>query len=323
MNMMKKTSRSSKRSSSSPARSRASYGATVDHEKIKEWVEMRGGHPAGAKGIEPTDRVAGMLRIDYSGDLGEGTLEGISWEEFFDRFEASRLALIYQEKTAEGKESRFSKFVSRDSVEPEQLEAESRMVMATQRKQGDGGEPRGEEQKKDNQSLGSSGGRIARRGSRTMGISARLEREHKEVDALFRQILGGGGRSRKPPEAGNREELFQQLKQKLEIHSAAEETVFYPSLEDEESVRDQVLQAYVEHRLIRDMIFEIERRGLDDEGFVARCRILANMVKTHVAEEEKILFAYVRRLFTAEQEQALGTIFEAEEREQRQELAVS
>lgn len=64
------------------------------------------------KGTEHGDD-AGVLRIDFPGYSGAGTLEEISWDEFFEKFEEAELAFLYQEETMGGKESRFCKFVSR------------------------------------------------------------------------------------------------------------------------------------------------------------------------------------------------------------------
>jgi len=88
---------------------------TTDHKEIRQWVEERDGRPARVKGTESKNSV-GLLRIDYAGFSGEDTLEEISWEEFFDAFEKNGLAFLYQEETKDGKESRFSKLVDRDSV---------------------------------------------------------------------------------------------------------------------------------------------------------------------------------------------------------------
>ena len=50
-----------------------------------------------------------MLRIDYPGYSGQGTLERIDWDEFFEWFDRDNLAFLYQNTPR----SRFSKFVSR------------------------------------------------------------------------------------------------------------------------------------------------------------------------------------------------------------------
>ena len=87
---------------------------TTNHDEIKQWVEERGGRPAVVKGTEKGDS-PGVLRIDYPGFTGEDTLEPITWEEFFEAFDENNLAFLYQEETKDGKESRFSKLISRDS----------------------------------------------------------------------------------------------------------------------------------------------------------------------------------------------------------------
>lgn len=88
---------------------------TTDHQKIKKWAEKRGGRPATVKRTERKGEEAGILRIqfpEYSGK--EESLEEIPWDEFFDKFEESDLALLYQDKTKDGKESKFFKLVDRD-----------------------------------------------------------------------------------------------------------------------------------------------------------------------------------------------------------------
>lgn len=103
------------------AKQESNAKVTTDHRLIRQWVEARGGHPATVKRTKRGDD-PGILRIDYPGYSGEQELEPIDWDEFFDKFEASGLAFVYQDKTADGKLSRFSKLVSRDSV----FESESR-----------------------------------------------------------------------------------------------------------------------------------------------------------------------------------------------------
>jgi hypothetical protein len=86
---------------------------TTDHETIRRWVEERGGRPATVAGTAD-EGGAGLLRIDFPGYSGEGRLEPLSWEDFFAKFEEAQLAFLYQDETAEGDRSRFSKFVRRE-----------------------------------------------------------------------------------------------------------------------------------------------------------------------------------------------------------------
>lgn len=88
---------------------------TIDHDEIREWVESHGGHPAMVKSTTRNGR-GGILRIDFPGFSGERTLKEVSWDEFFDKFEESQLAFMYQEQTSSGRPSRFNKLVGRASV---------------------------------------------------------------------------------------------------------------------------------------------------------------------------------------------------------------
>jgi hypothetical protein len=89
---------------------------TVDHDEIRGWAEERGGRPAAVKGTGKSGE-AGIIRIDFPGYSGAGKLEGIGWEEWFDKFDESNLALIFQEATARGQKSNFNKLVARESVD--------------------------------------------------------------------------------------------------------------------------------------------------------------------------------------------------------------
>jgi hypothetical protein len=90
---------------------------TTNHKTIKQWAKERCARPATVKSTEGKHGEAGLLRLDFPGYSGKGSLEEITWEEFFEKFEEANLALVYQEGTAEGKKSNFNKLVSRESNE--------------------------------------------------------------------------------------------------------------------------------------------------------------------------------------------------------------
>ena len=85
---------------------------TTDHDKIKQWVEERDGKPACVKGTGGKDD-PGVLRIDFPGYGDDSKLQELAWDEFFEKFDESDLAFLYQDKTSSGDTSRFFKFVSR------------------------------------------------------------------------------------------------------------------------------------------------------------------------------------------------------------------
>jgi hypothetical protein len=89
---------------------------TTNHDEIRKWAEARGGKPATVKRTGGNDEV-GVLRIDFPGYSGKDSLEEITWDEFFAKFDEKNLAFLYQDKVASGEESRFFKLVSRETAE--------------------------------------------------------------------------------------------------------------------------------------------------------------------------------------------------------------
>jgi hypothetical protein len=85
---------------------------TTDHDEIRRWVEEHGGSPATVKGTEGGDE-AGVLRIDFPGGTGSDRLEHIDWDQWFEKFEDSGLAFLYQQQKASGEDSTFFRLVRR------------------------------------------------------------------------------------------------------------------------------------------------------------------------------------------------------------------
>jgi hypothetical protein len=107
---------------------------TIDHRKIKKWAEERGGVPSTVKATEVKGE-AGILRLDFK--PADDSLAEISWVEFFDKFDSSNLAFLYQEKTQTGRTSRFHKFVERKTqrrASKTATAAKSRSAKATRAK---------------------------------------------------------------------------------------------------------------------------------------------------------------------------------------------
>ncbi len=90
-------------------------GGTTDHDEIREWAEARGGKPACVQGTGGKGDI-GMLRLEFPGkpNAKDDRLSEISWDDFFEKFDERGLALVYQDKTADGRASNFNKLVSRE-----------------------------------------------------------------------------------------------------------------------------------------------------------------------------------------------------------------
>ena len=91
---------------------------TTDHDEIRNWAEERGGRPAVVRETQGK-RGTGIIRIEFpdAPNSKHDALEEISWEEFFEKFDESNLALLYQEETAGGEKSNFNKLIGRETAE--------------------------------------------------------------------------------------------------------------------------------------------------------------------------------------------------------------
>lgn len=86
--------------------------STTDHEEIRRWAEERDARPTVVRDTHDQEG-SGILRFDMPGYDDGGDLEEVTWDEFFEIFDDRKLALIYQDETAQGETSYFNRFVSR------------------------------------------------------------------------------------------------------------------------------------------------------------------------------------------------------------------
>jgi hypothetical protein len=110
---------------------------TTDHDEIRAWAEERGGQPSVVASTR-NSRGPGILRIDFPGFSGEGSLKPLSWDDFFERFDQANLAFLYQDATTSGRRSRFNKFVAREGAaeQDEASRASTRRSSASSRRTG-------------------------------------------------------------------------------------------------------------------------------------------------------------------------------------------
>jgi iron-sulfur cluster repair protein YtfE (RIC family) len=136
---------------------------------------------------------------------------------------------------------------------------------------------------------------------RTMALFARdvfdqIRDDHRAVMEIFRQLEELDESS-----VGRRSQLIQQLQDDLLPHMAAEENVFYPHLENGARNHERHLHADEEHRAARMVLRDIAGMDPNDEHFMARCSVLKDLLKMHIAEEESIIFLTVRTKITNQQ----------------------
>jgi hypothetical protein len=109
---------------------------------------------------------------------------------------------------------------------------------------------------------------------------------------------------------------FRKLKSELDLHSHIEETIFYPALKNAEESRDITLEGYEEHKVIKNLLTELDRAKKPSDEWTAKFSVLKESVEHHVGEEEGELFSKAKDVLTDEQAEALGDKMAAEKTKQ-------
>jgi hypothetical protein len=108
---------------------------------------------------------------------------------------------------------------------------------------------------------------------------ALLKADHRKVEGLFEKFEGARGEAKK-------KSLAEQICLELTVHTKIEEDIFYPACKGE--IDDDLWhEAYVEHDGAKVMIAEIEQGNPGDDFYDAKVKVLSEMIKHHVKEEEK------------------------------------
>ncbi|MFO1247497.1 MAG: hemerythrin domain-containing protein [Alphaproteobacteria bacterium] len=107
---------------------------------------------------------------------------------------------------------------------------------------------------------------------------ALLKADHRKVEELFEKFEKAKSDSVKTA-------LVEQICTELSVHTTIEEEIFYPActgqIED-----DTLTEAYVEHDGAKVIIAELLASSPDNEFYDSKVKVLSEMIKHHVKEEE-------------------------------------
>lgn len=137
--------------------------------------------------------------------------------------------------------------------------------------------------------------------NKVMNAFALLKADHKKVATMLETLNDTTERANK-----GRQQLFARLKEELDLHARIEEEIFYPALEEAEETRDITLEAFEEHRLVKQLLAELEAEPKDTEEWTAKFTVLKENVEHHVEEEEGEMFKKARQVLSEEEIVLLG-----------------
>ena len=83
-----------------------------------------------------------------------------------------------------------------------------------------------------------------------------------------------------------------------------------------DETRDITLEAFEEHRLVKQLLGELESLDKGEEKWTAKFTVLKENIEHHVEEEEDEMFKKARKVLSEEDAETLGTRMEKAKAEQ-------
>jgi len=139
-----------------------------------------------------------------------------------------------------------------------------------------------------------------------------LRADHQKVTDLFENF-------EKSRATAKKKVIAQEICKELTVHATIEEEIFYPAAKAALDDTEMVPEALVEHDGVKKLIAEIEG-SVEGEMFEARVKVLSELIKHHVKEEQTELFPAVKK--TSLDLTALGAQLVARKTELLEELRI-
>ncbi len=119
---------------------------------------------------------------------------------------------------------------------------------------------------------------------------ALLKADHRQVEQWFEQFEKARDEERKLT-------LATKICNALRVHTTIEEELFYPAFLAATEDKDLHHEAEIEHDGAKKLIAAIEASGPDDDYYDSKVKVLSEMIKHHVKEEEQPggMFAEARK----------------------------
>jgi hypothetical protein len=115
--------------------------------------------------------------------------------------------------------------------------------------------------------------------SSTNDAVALLKDDHRRVEDLFEHY--------ETADEADKADIVSTVCLELVIHTQLEEEIFYPACREAFDDEEPLNEAAVEHDTAKILIGEIVRSDEDDQFCDARIKILSQLIRTHVKEEER------------------------------------
>jgi hemerythrin-like domain-containing protein len=142
---------------------------------------------------------------------------------------------------------------------------------------------------------------MSRAGAPTTDGIAELRADHRSIASVQTALASTG-----PKDSRARKKLVKQLTTELATHLDLEEQVIFPLAQDEAGTKAPVLKAHEQHQLLKNLLEGIRSTEPQEEVFMPKVEVLADLLHAHVGEEQRAIFAPLRAALTRGQLRELG-----------------
>ena len=150
-----------------------------------------------------------------------------------------------------------------------------------------------------------------------MNVLKLLKKDHSAVRTMFGKFDRTG-----PSSHEKRADLFEKIRRELQIHSKAEEELFYPAIKARNGDgRRLVSEALKEHKDVDELLTQISRLKPSDKSFDEKMETLIENVDHHIEEEEGEIFRFAEENCSEQELEELGRQIEERKKSLDQQMA--
>ncbi len=113
-----------------------------------------------------------------------------------------------------------------------------------------------------------------------------LKQDHRKVEELFKDFESSRT-------TNQRYQLIQQIIKELDVHMRVEEKLVYPILAKEDEEKNG--EANEEHHVVKLVLAELAEANGSESNLKSKVKVLSEIVKHHVKEEENGIFQKIER----------------------------
>ena len=111
-----------------------------------------------------------------------------------------------------------------------------------------------------------------------VGVIEMLKEDHEKVKGLFEEFESAEG--------SEQVDIAATAIMELEVHAELEEKLIYPAIREQIDEDEKMNEALEEHHLVHVLIKELKKLKPKDAVFQAKFKVLGELVKHHIEEEE-------------------------------------